>query len=563
MAPHELWPYIQSWLHACDRQHAHKDSPTTHPDHDLPNPPNMLLIDVQELRLVAFEAGTRYVALSYVCGPRPSFRNTKKQLQRLSKVGGLRFIWAELPSTVQQAIVLTKVLGERYLWADTPCIVMESKQAQLRALHDIYRGAVLTTVAAQGADGDAGLLSSLEGRSTQQSDRGHSTHSPAKDGPQGCLGLMRGPWFERAWTLQEWLMSSRMLLFSEAGIFWHCTHRTNSLHVRHDIEISTMDYDVNLFRDQWNRFRLACCLGPPTKQPASIPDDASDVFGLYKWVVETYTRRRLSFAEDVLDAFHGLSIHLGKALQCPMVQGLPVQETLFCGALLWRGTNTSQGQGRRSGFPSWSWTGTLHAITYDYLPEFLRHGIRDWPLDGWKGSVPQLSAQGSMVQITSRTPTLSAPNAPLSSGKLSVDRFMEGLPSTKYLQIRSWTGQLPMTKGDEGKYHFTSSTGKTSAEVCLDAPSDGADSQKLLHIILIPPSPRAVSVFEDTVYVDCYANGLERSCARPTYDSYSYWAALAIRWRESHKMAERIGVGWVRYLCFDEMAMENRDVTLI
>lgn len=73
---------------------------------------------------------------------------------------------------------------------------------------------------------------------------------------------------------------------------------------------------------------------------------------LYLKCVETYTTRRLTHTEDILDAFSGAGKALGNLLSARMIYGLP--NSIFDLALLWQPVGRST---RRKGFPSWSWAG--------------------------------------------------------------------------------------------------------------------------------------------------------------------------------------------------------------
>ncbi|KAE9373895.1 hypothetical protein N431DRAFT_338635, partial [Stipitochalara longipes BDJ] len=208
MLAHASLTRIRSWLHTCDTQHAFCDASKSQLWCTTQATQGILLIDVRELCLVSFELGMRYVALSYVCGPKASFRNTIDRLPELA-----------LPLTVRQAVRLARAVGERYLWADTPCIVAETKVSQLRSVHDIYRAAAFTIVASDGARGSSGLLPRKMKRQVHFSQlrvTRERTNRRPQEGPAGAA------WLGRAWTLQEWLMSRRILLFSGAGIYFHC-----------------------------------------------------------------------------------------------------------------------------------------------------------------------------------------------------------------------------------------------------------------------------------------------------------------------------------------------------
>ena len=82
----------------------------------------------------------------------------------------------------------------------------------------------------------------------------------------------------------------------------------------------------------------------------------------YKDAVETYTRRNLHNPNDILKAFTGISNFLGLLMESKMNFGMPI--TAIPVILCWRlDAEGRQFEGRRKGFPSWSWCGWKAAVT--------------------------------------------------------------------------------------------------------------------------------------------------------------------------------------------------------
>ncbi|KAF2229432.1 hypothetical protein EV356DRAFT_571113 [Viridothelium virens] len=78
--------------------------------------------------------------------------------QSRNYVGG--FQYTNVPYTVQDAIRHTQTFGYQYLWVDSICIVQDDSEevsSQLDQMCDIYGGAELTLVAAQGKDASHGM----------------------------------------------------------------------------------------------------------------------------------------------------------------------------------------------------------------------------------------------------------------------------------------------------------------------------------------------------------------------------------------------------------------------
>ncbi|KAK6857383.1 hypothetical protein PG995_007570 [Apiospora arundinis] len=122
------------------------------------------LIGTQLECIISAEAvAGEYIALSYVWGGTESgqlTRETVEQFQRpgvLSQSANPRVV---VPKTIRHAMGLVQLLKKRYLWVDRFCICQDdaaTKHSQLQIMADIYRGAYLTIVAANGWDADHGL----------------------------------------------------------------------------------------------------------------------------------------------------------------------------------------------------------------------------------------------------------------------------------------------------------------------------------------------------------------------------------------------------------------------
>jgi hypothetical protein len=68
-------------------------------------------------------------------------------------------------------------------------------------------------------------------------------------------------------------------------------------------------------------------------------------------LISEYTSRQLTFDEDILRAFAGMSVYLNNHLKVIFYYGLP--KTSFLSGLMWKLAKPSK---RRPGFPTWSWT---------------------------------------------------------------------------------------------------------------------------------------------------------------------------------------------------------------
>lgn len=170
----------------------------------------------------------RYAALSYCWGYSQPVVITHQTLFR-----HLRAIeYDSLPQTLQDAVKTTKAIGLDYLCIDALCIIQNSasdNQKEIAKMAQIYQNASVTIVAACTTSSAEGLLEVRNGTPS------------ALESPIGCnngnvsiLSLL--PTYQsrryealhdRAWTLQgtlqEFILSSRLLIFGQDYVGWKCT----------------------------------------------------------------------------------------------------------------------------------------------------------------------------------------------------------------------------------------------------------------------------------------------------------------------------------------------------
>lgn len=168
-----------------------------------------------------------YVALSYCWGGDQKVKTTSTTLS-----GNLVAIKeAELEQTIQDAITITRKLGFQYLWVDALCIIQDDdsdKGREIQMMGEIYKNATITIAAATARSASEGFLGSSKDR------RLGSSHNVPLMFPNGQVEqiiaiteeTVKGPtgWAldSRAWALQEFVLSRRILIFGDGDVRWHC-----------------------------------------------------------------------------------------------------------------------------------------------------------------------------------------------------------------------------------------------------------------------------------------------------------------------------------------------------
>lgn len=159
---------------------------------------------------------TRYVSLSHVWGRAHPFVLTKATYLRLIKSGGLSVHWRELPKTIKDTILFCRSGNENYLWIDSLCFIQDDsidKCNQVNKMGSIYAGAALTIITAEGVDCNVGLAGISWPRQLQMT-------LPINDielitvHHNSFEAVLGSGWDLRAWTYQEYRLSTRKLPFT-------------------------------------------------------------------------------------------------------------------------------------------------------------------------------------------------------------------------------------------------------------------------------------------------------------------------------------------------------------
>lgn len=388
------------WLDNCFKHHRqYCDEPSWWNELQPPSGPHFRLIDVHTMRIVQIDMANlrkqdrpKYAALSYVWGAAGS-RALNLHVRNLESLSSqLEGQIPPIAMTIRDAIGVTGRLGLQYLWVDSLCIIQkddrneddpDARASQIEQMDSIFGHAAVTLVAADGLDAEAGLCGISTRPVRNQIARGIRPNV-------NVLLAVRyndtyGKWDTRAWTLQEKLLSKRMLIFNRGYVSYHCRHGV----LREDMP--------------------ACHAGngpPQIPWVSSLPDDSgvsktkrtwdgapvllrSPFFTEYANLLAQYTCRDMTDSRDSLSAVMGLLKVLEKMVntnrprgtlsdpgthaQAPFghtLYGLP--EKFLDLALLWqppaaKGVHLTKRV--HDHLPSWSWTAWEVGKDPDYHPD--------------------------------------------------------------------------------------------------------------------------------------------------------------------------------------------------
>ncbi|PMD63834.1 HET-domain-containing protein, partial [Hyaloscypha bicolor E] len=252
------------------------------------------VIDVHRRRIVKAPKGCRYLALSYVWGGMNLSLLTRRSEALFEQEGSIEL--GQFPKTICDAIELCRELGERYLWIDSMCITQDSedKHNQLKGMEAIYRGAVLTIVAAAGDHADVGLPGfSAEKFRFRQGLKVIQGLTLANMSPSFEQSVDLSHWNTRAWTYQERLLSRRLVIFTKDQLYFQCDHGR-----------AQADSGLNPHDPTHVRYLNS---GDATRNEAYRIELREKVnINVYAQMVKEYSSRQLSFVSDIENAFGGI-----------------------------------------------------------------------------------------------------------------------------------------------------------------------------------------------------------------------------------------------------------------
>lgn len=330
---------ITRWLDDCAANHNAACGQTKETKYPL----QLYVLDCLTNAIVPLCSGDQYAALSYVWGMAADLaRDPEPPIGDARDSAGSS---AEIPLTIRDSMEATRCLGYRYLWVDRYCIPQVDISQRLEAIANmdrVYAGAVFTIVALHGGSVHAGL----PGVSTRP--RLDIQQVLVQNGqlrwtfPYLSSIIDRSVWATRGWTFQEFRLSRRCLFFTDYQVYFSCSEVILSEALPQISSSTTLAEGFN------------------AKYSDQVLDRTSAGHKGFFLDRLKYTKKTLSYQNDILDAFRGIiGLH-------PFVTfwGIPITClgwnldpcVGFSMGLLWVRIFTGQSSSRRPGFPTWSWT---------------------------------------------------------------------------------------------------------------------------------------------------------------------------------------------------------------
>lgn len=370
---------VRQWLQACAKDH-----------HICPRPeprelPTRILdvgLDDKEIRLRPGDGEVaKYIAFSHCWGGHVPLQTTKETLDDHFKAIRLD----DSSQTFLDAAQVCRNLGIRYLWIDSLCIVQDDGEDWAREagkMSEVYRNASLTISAEAAQNAREGLFKQVPPSAHQQVDiawtapsgdpitlhvRLRGVHVERLEAitnfAHSSAEVSKSELSERAWVLQERLLSTRNLHFFVEEIAWSCCS-ISRCECRTGAEVT----DTSVFK----KLKIG---------PSMSYSGTEEMHREWTNLVAEFTRRKLTKIKDRLPAISGLAKLCGEVTSSKYYAGLFDDNLEY--SMLWMSdynayTFLIYRNPHRPQMPTWSWASTTGPVKYLYRQrnQFVR-GVHD------------------------------------------------------------------------------------------------------------------------------------------------------------------------------------------
>lgn len=193
----------------------------------------------------------------------------------------------------------------------------------------------------------------------------------------------KGPLSQRAWTLQEDILSPRLLRFAGQMMYWRCVDAQSS----EDTPNFQGEEQRSIWWAEWPASRTGVRLIRAIEDGDTYSSKSS-LLELWYNLINYYASRGVTYPKDRLVAISAISKMLGEKMGWNYVGGLWAHD--IHNGLLWGGYANNHSRPEEYVAPSWSWASTNFSSTqkkFEYDPAsrggpFIYCFYEDWLTDG-------------------------------------------------------------------------------------------------------------------------------------------------------------------------------------
>ena len=253
-----------------------------------------------------------YLALSHCWGSvDDAFSTTRDNFAERTTIG---IEEDQLPINFQHAIAFTRRLRYDYIWIDSLCIIQHEQDdwvSEASKMAQYYNNASLTLTVADALTCHVGFLHFRKQRTSPPiSAKGDELYCLREVLPDDYELNLMSPISKRAWTLQERLISPRIIYFTRNQLLWHCRecqwaegYVNNSFRSHDEFKLGCQKAGTYIDREEHDTYWRSRS-SDPNYQPHFDLNFAAEIW--YSCISE-YTTRFLSHSSDKLAAISGLA----------------------------------------------------------------------------------------------------------------------------------------------------------------------------------------------------------------------------------------------------------------
>ncbi|KAI1362450.1 HET-domain-containing protein [Xylaria arbuscula] len=358
-----------------------------------------------------------FAILSYCWGGSQPVQLTRKTITSTSSYPA-----ANLPKTLADAVWFTYKLGLEYLWIDSLCILqddIEDKRREIPRMGKYYGDATVTICAASADTCSKGFLSNrlLTDDPFKYLFGPIQLSAKTKTGEIGTIQIIKEPDYlnghrqrepivERGWTLQESLLSRRILVFSSDHLYFSCREANASCGGSEPVPRSRV---MGMHESR-----------VPGISTISSRQRISPALSTWDVVIEEYTQRQLGCFDDKLPAISAMAASLVSTAREERAQelrycaglmlDLQVDNKRWKGQLLWSVRQSASNVPEPGSYlsPSWSWASLQAPVlkgqsTFDDTGEADEIRLLDFGTQLEDASNPFGAVTGGFIKLWART----------------------------------------------------------------------------------------------------------------------------------------------------------------
>jgi hypothetical protein len=337
------------------------------------------------------------LTLSHVWGKAQIITTTTATL--LNRVKGIAM--EDLSTTFRDAVTIAREMNVRYLWIDSMCIIQNDTkdwEQESVKMGSYYSNALFNIAAVSASDGSGGCFSKHNSHETTPCPMTIKVPAQGQNIWTGFLrsitswdkaiqvsGFQRPPLWQRAWVLQERLLSNRLLMFSDMQMSWKCRQEEASESIPEGsiqlFDITQVERMLQLALMGLKKFRVQNVNLATSSKSATqnleygTEEELKAMYDAWYDLVSSYGKCGLTVASDIFPAISGIASFMERATQDLYIAGLWARD-LHRG-LLWTAPDSTMSKPdlRQYRAPSWSWA-SLTATCGFYVREILQTNMQ-------------------------------------------------------------------------------------------------------------------------------------------------------------------------------------------